>query len=240
MEPGNKENEPEMTSIDRTATVAQIVTEHAITARVFQRHGIDFCCRGGVTVEEACRDRAIEPGAVWAELEAAIPGDRASAEDPRRLSTPELIELIVDRHHGYLRRALPFVVPLAVKVAEVHGEKNGQLAELRLVVAEIADALDPHLDQEEQVLFPALVAPEPDAALIRSELASMHDDHLAVGTLLARMRELSGGFTVPEWGCRSYRVLMAELEALEGDVLRHVHLENHVLMPRFVRVPEPA
>ena len=38
----------------------------------------------------------------------------------------------------------------------------------------------------------------------------------------------------PEWGCSSYRVLMSELEALEGDVLRHVHLENHVLMPRFV------
>jgi iron-sulfur cluster repair protein YtfE (RIC family) len=26
---------------------------------------------------------------------------------------------------------------------------------------------------------------------------------------------------------------MAELDALEADVLRHVHLENHVLAPRF-------
>lgn len=229
-----------MTSIDRAATVAQIVTEHAITARVFQKHGIDFCCRGGVTVEEACRDRSIEPAAVWADLEAVLPTERSSAEDPRRLATADLIALIVDRHHGYLRRALPFVVPLAVKVADVHGEKNGKLAELRLVVTEIADALDPHLDQEEQVLFPALIAAQPDAALIQRELASMHADHLAVGTLLARMRELSDAFTTPEWGCRSYRILMAELEALEGDVLRHVHMENHVLMPRFAQVAEPA
>jgi regulator of cell morphogenesis and NO signaling len=51
--------------------------------------------------------------------------------------------------------------------------------------------------------------------------------------MLARMRELADGFRTPEWGCNSYRVLMAELEALEGDILRHVHLENHVLMPRF-------
>jgi regulator of cell morphogenesis and NO signaling len=26
---------------------------------------------------------------------------------------------------------------------------------------------------------------------------------------------------------------MAELDALEADLLRHVHLENHVLTPRF-------
>ena len=33
---------------------------------------------------------------------------------------------------------------------------------------------------------------------------------------------------------KGYRyTLFAELEVLEGDVLTHVHLENHVLMPRF-------
>ncbi len=230
-----------MLSIDRNATVAQIVTEHAVAARVFQRHGIDFCCRGGVTVPEACRDRAIEPDALFAELEASLPADGgASSHDPRKLSTSELLDLIVERHHGYLRRALPFVVPLAAKVAEVHGEKNGHLAALRDVVIEIAEALDPHLDQEERVLFPALRSPRPDPALIRRELSSMHEDHLAVGTLLGRMRELSDGFTTPEWGCRSYRVLMSELETLEGDVLRHVHLENHVVMPRFAGAAEAS
>ncbi len=222
-----------MPSIDRNATVAQIVTEHAVAARVSQKHGIDFCCRGGVTVAEACRDRAIEPATVWADLEALPAGGAAASEDPRRLSTADLVELIVERHHGHLRRALPFVVPLAIKVADVHGDRNGKLAELRDVVAEIADALDPHLDQEERVLFPALLARRPDAGVIGRELASMHADHLEVGALLARMRELSDGFTTPGWGCRSYRILMTELETLEGDVLRHVHLENHVLMPRF-------
>jgi regulator of cell morphogenesis and NO signaling len=61
----------------------------------------------------------------------------------------------------------------------------------------------------------------------------MHEEHLQVGDMLARIRELTDEFTTPEWGCNTYRVLMAELEAIERDVLQHVHGENHILAPRF-------
>lgn len=47
------------------------------------------------------------------------------------------------------------------------------------------------------------------------------------------MRDAAEDYLIPDWACTSYRTLFAELERLEGDVLRHVHLENHVLMPRF-------
>lgn len=228
-----------MSLLDRNATVAQIVLEHAVAARVFQKHRIDFCCRGNVSVPEACEARQLDPEAVYAELEAAIPGGEARGEDPRTLSTVALVARIVDRHHAYLRGALPYVGPLAAKVAGVHGEHNPKLAELRDTFDELAEALLPHLEQEERVLFPALMARAPDMTIVRRELAAMHEDHLAVGTLLFRIRELSDGFTTPEWGCNSYRVYMAELAALEEDVLRHVHLENHVLMPRFVAAEPP-
>lgn len=37
----------------------------------------------------------------------------------------------------------------------------------------------------------------------------------------------------PGWACGSYRALMNELRAIELDTMDHVHVENHVLMPRF-------
>jgi regulator of cell morphogenesis and NO signaling len=223
-----------MHPLDRSATVAQIVTEHAAAARVFQRHGIDYCCRGNVTVPVACRERGLDAEAVFAELGAAGLGEGGEpADDPRALSTPALVARIVDRHHGYLRRALPYVGPIAAKVAAVHGSRDPRLVELDAAFRALAASLEPHLDEEEAVLFPALVARAPDAEVVRREVARMHEDHLEVGALLARMRALSDGFTAPAWGCTTYRVLMTELEALEGDVLRHVHLENHVLVPRF-------
>jgi regulator of cell morphogenesis and NO signaling len=223
-----------MHHLDRSATVAQIVTEHAIAARVFQKHGIDYCCRGNVTVPAACVERQLDPEALFAELYAAIPADGTNPEqDPRALSTAALIARVVDRHHGYLRRALPYIEPIAAKVASVHGGHDPRLQQIAAVFGQLKAALEPHLDEEETVLFPALMVPRPDESVIRREVERMHEDHLAVGDMLARLRALSDGYTTPEWGCNTYRVLMAELEALEADTLRHVHLENHVLVPRF-------
>ncbi len=222
-----------MPHLDRDALVAHVVTEHPAAARVFQKHGIDYCCHGEVSLAEACRVAGLDLDALVQELRAAIPANEVAAEDPRALTTLALVARIVDRHHGYLRRALPAIAPVAAKVARVHGAHDPRLVELEAVFRELAGSLAPHLDDEEAVLFPALLAPAPGGADVARELARMRDEHLAVGDLLARMRRLTDGYATPAWGCNTYRVLMGELEALEGDVLRHVHLENHVLAPRF-------
>ena len=60
-------------------------------------------------------------------------------------------------------------------------------------------------------------------------------DHDAVGEGLKRVREAARDFAVPDWACASYTTLMRELEALETGLFEHVHLENHVLLPRFTR-----
>ena len=223
-----------MPSLDRSATVARIVVEHTAAARVFQRYGIDYCCHGNVTVPQACRDGHLDPDVVFAQLEAAVAaGEHRPEDDPRALSTAALIARIVDRHHGYLRQALPYIEPIMAKVAKVHGPRDTSLHQLHDAFRELAASLGPHLDEEEEVLFPALMARAPDAPVVKRELEQMHEDHLAVGDLLARIRALTSGFQTPEWGCNTYRVLMSELDALEADILRHVHLENHVLAPRF-------
>jgi regulator of cell morphogenesis and NO signaling len=227
-------------TIDPNATLAQIVLAHSATARVFQQYGLDFCCRGDVQLSAACAAKGIEAQKLVAELEAAAGARAAPERDPRELSTPALLAFIVDRHHGYLREVLPSLRPLADKVAKVHGEHNPKLIPFARTFHAVADALEPHLDQEEQVLFPALMSRTPDSAVVAHELAAMHQDHLAVGTMLGELRELSDGYITPEWGCTSYRTLLAEVEALEMDVLRHVHLENHVLMPRFAAKPVAA
>jgi regulator of cell morphogenesis and NO signaling len=222
-----------LAAIDPETTVAQIVTDFPAAARVFQKHRIDFCCHGNVPLPQACAGRGLDAGAIADELSHAVAEDDGRLpEDVAGLATPELLAYIVRRHHAYLREALPYVLPLAAKVARVHGERNPALEPLHQTMQALERALLPHLEQEETELFPGL-ASGTEPAWARRQLASMFEEHVAVGLLLGTARDLSGGFSTPEWGCKTYRVLMHELEALEADVLRHVHLENHVLAPRF-------
>lgn len=229
-------------AIDRSATVARIVLDHPETAAVFQSNRIDFCCRGNVSVHEACKGIGKEPEALFAELETAV-GARTGApveEDLRTFSTPALLARIVDRHHGYLRSAVPRIEPLLAKVATVHGELNPKLAGVRSGFGDLVAMLGPHLDFEEEVLFPELARPAGPLDGALAHLDAMNAEHLAVGTKLAEIRAFADDFTTPGWGCNSYRALMAELQNLEADILRHVHLENHVLMPRFTGTAAPA
>lgn len=221
--------------LDRSQSVANTVLDHSECAAVFQQHRIDFCCGGQQSIEAAAKAKGVDVEALVADLDRAIAerkGERAG--DPREQPTPQLVAHIIAKHHAYLRNAMPFVKTLAAKVGRVHGDHNPKLRELDAAVSELIAALEPHLDEEEQQLFPLLMSGARDAEKASKLLADMHQEHLAVAKLLERIRAASEDFTLPEWACNSYRTLFAELKNLEGDVFAHVHLENNVLKPRFV------
>src|SRR5690606_23258251 len=60
-------------------------------------------------------------------------------------------------------------------------------------------------------------------------------EHTEIAARLSRVREHCGDFALPEWARGSYKTLISELEHPESDVFAHAHLENHVLLPRFLR-----
>jgi regulator of cell morphogenesis and NO signaling len=221
--------------LDRSQPVAQIVLDHSECAAVFQRHRIDFCCRGDMSVASAAQERGVDVDKLVDELGRAIAERSGVAQgDPRELSTPRLVAHIVAKHHEYLRKTLPFVRQLAAKVAHVHGDHNPKLRDLDVAVAELSDTLVPHLDDEENVLFPTLTASEAEPAKAQKLLGEMAAEHLEVAKLLERIRAASEEFTLPDWACNSYRTLFSEMRQVESDIFTHVHIENHVLKPRFM------
>jgi regulator of cell morphogenesis and NO signaling len=219
--------------IDLRRTVADAVLDHSECASVFERHGIDFCCGGQRSIAQACLDAGVPSDVLEEELARAVLDRCEDADDVRKLTTQQLVGRIVDRHHAYLRKTLPFVCQLANKVARVHGERERQLVEIADTVRTLGDVLLPHLEQEERELFPRMLDVHPGTARLHREIAEMREEHELVGRMLDRLRRVSHDFTVPPWACNSYRTLFSELVALERDIHVHVHLENNVLAPRF-------
>ncbi len=143
------------------------------------------------------------------------------------LYTPTLIAALEARHDS-LRRALPPVIGLAVKVARVHGAHDPRLVTLRDEVDDLSATLTAHLDDEAKLLAAIRRGAAPE-----DRLTAARDDHEELESLLERIRASATGFAPPDWACTSYRALLRELESLEGAVLDALRLERDALVPRI-------
>jgi regulator of cell morphogenesis and NO signaling len=216
-------------NVTTESRVGEIAAHHPLATRVFARHGIDFCCGGGVPLAKACEKRGVAAERVVAEIDAVLSG--APSEGRRWLEAPllEVVAHIVDRYHVPLREELPRLEAMARKVAHVHAERDpeGRLPRLVATVVGLRGELEDHMAREEEVLFPAVIAGHSDAPF-----DVFVDEHEEAGRKLAFLRELTDQYVPPPDACNTWRALWAGLEALETTMHEHVHLENNVLFPR--------
>lgn len=217
-----------------SVTLVELVALRPDAAPVLDRLGLDYyCCHGRRTLAEACAEAGLDLAAVAAGL-AGLSAEAPPDGVPQ--SPADLAEWIVATHHRYLRAELPEVEQLAERVASVHGDRHPELAAVHRLVGELRRELEPHLDDEEQDLFPAVRALQQRrdggaARTVTDAISSLGADHARAGELLAGLRTTTGGYAAPADGCASYRSLYDRLERLELDTHRHVHRENYVLFP---------
>jgi len=75
---------------------------------------------------------------------------------------------------------------------------------------------------------------------VRNPIHMMEMEHDAAGGITGQIREISGGYAVPEDGCVSYQALYHGLREFEQDLHQHIHLENNILFPRAIALEEAA
>lgn len=215
--------------ITAESRVGEIAAHHPLATRVFARHGIDFCCGGGVPLRQACDRRNLSPDRLIGEMREEIAGTAPEGEDWLQAPLPGLVDHIVTTYHGSLREELPRLEAMARKVARVHEDRDPErrLPAILATLLALKGELEDHMEREEQVLFPLLLQGGGEAPV-----EPFVDDHTAAGESLARLRELTDEYRPPADACNTWRALWAGLEALERATHQHIHLENNVLFPR--------
>lgn len=226
-----------MSPLDPRTRVADIATTRPRSIPLFHRLGIDFCCGGQASIEDACRLAGLTVPRFQQELEGAEAAVIEQAPRWDQASLDALVTHILERYHRPLDEALPRLATWSEAVQSAHGHRApGRFERLHALVQALGDELVAHVEKEEQIVFPWLLrgtgatAGEPLGILVR--------EHETLGAMLAEVRELTDGFQTPDDACATWRALWEGLRTLERDCHEHIHLENNVLFPRALAAHE--
>lgn len=228
--------------------VGELVAKDYRKATVFKKYGIDFCCGGGRTVEEACAKKGIDSNKLLQEL---IDVEKAEekAENFDEWTLSALIDYIVRKHHKYIEENIGPVMEFAGKVAKVHGNANPEVVEINELFKKMAEELVVHMRKEELMLFPyiknlekavveGLEKPVAIFGTVRNPIEVMIKDHDDSGEIMEKINRLSNGYQPPAHACNTYRVLYAKLNEFENKLHEHVHLENNILFPKAIKLEQ--
>jgi len=235
----------------KAQTVREIALEQPSSIRVFEHYGIDYCCGGRKPLAEACAAGKLEVDTVIAALEAAAKTAAPIVQDWTEASLEKLSGHIVATHHAYVKRELPRLAELALKVVARHGVTKAELPVIQANLARLDEELTQHLAKEEAILFPYIVTLERAIAdgsakphgcfgTVANPIAMMTQEHDAAGVVLAEIRRLSHNFVKPADACPTYHAFYDGLQDFEQDLHQHIHLENNILFPRAIDLEASA
>lgn len=239
-----------MTEIDTNETVGKLAIENPAATRVFENLGIDYCCGGHISLNEACQTAGIETERVLkmlAETQNDNTETNIAGKDFQAMSLAALADYIVRKHHVFTREEGIRITALLEKVCMVHGGNHAELFDIQKVFGALRLELENHLLKEEKTLFPYIslmessinfgqpIPPAPFGST-SNPVAVMVKEHDAAGEHLREIRALSQHFAVPADACVTYQTLYQALEDYEKDLHRHIHLENNLLFPRAIEM----
>lgn len=234
-------------SLTAEKTVRELALENPAATRVFEKLGIDYCCGGNQSLEQACRAANLPIDQVRDSLEMAEQAARPTQEahDWQIEPLTDLIAHINSTHHKYTREEIARLGPLFVKVCSVHGQNHPELVKMRTAFTGLAQELTTHMMKEEMVLFPYITRMEeaviqrepvlpPPFGSVQNPVSMMEHEHESAGAALRAMRAASSGYVAPPDACVSYQTLYKALAEFEADLHQHIHLENNILFPRAI------
>jgi regulator of cell morphogenesis and NO signaling len=167
---------------------------------------------------------------------------------PRGGGLTELVQYILDRHHGFLKSELPRLDLLLMKTAAVPCERDGcVLNGLRRSFTNFKAHIELHLHKEDTVLFPAAIRMAgagfpPDAqapgpfGTFSNIIRSIRGEHDEIIAALEEIRKITGGYDIPEGAGEVFRLLMERFSALDADLRLHLELEDNLLFPAIEKL----
>jgi len=228
--------------------ITEIVAEDYRASYVFQKHNIDYCCGGKLPLHVACELRGLDTDSIKRELQESMRVIQLSSSiNFLNWNIDFLIDYIINVHHTYLAVNFPEICETMQRFTNGHVSKYPHLAELLTTVYALRDELLPHIEEENQIIFPyikqivhAYESREPYASLLvktlRKPLYQLSQQEQELKASLMQIRAITENYMPPANACLTHRVSFARLKELDNDLAQHLYLENDILFPKAIQI----
>lgn len=224
-------------------TIGEWVAEDYRTASVFSKYGIDFCCKGNITLEEVCDEKGIDSIEVQHEIDIILNTKTTHDIDFKSWPIDLLIDYIEKVHHRYVEEKSAVLLLYLDKLCKVHGKNHSELFEITEHFKTSTGELAQHMKKEELVLFPFIkklfnalrtntAIEHPHFGTVNNPIAMMMNEHDAEGERFREIAKLTNNYNPPTDACETYKVTFAMLKEFEQDLHKHIHLENNIVFPK--------
>lgn len=230
----------------QTDFIGDIVAADFRTAAIFKKYGIDFCCKGGRTIEEACSPKSLDKDQIYSDIE-NLPKTDGNSIDFNSWPLDLLADYVEKKHHRYVEEKTPVLQQFLDKLCKVHGGAHPELFEIRDLFFASAQDLAAHMKKEELILFPFVknmvkekisneAIQQPHFGTVENPVNMMKHEHTVEGERLRKIADLTNEYTPPADACNTYKVTFAMLQDFENDLHKHIHLENNILFPKAIQL----
>lgn len=135
-----KVNKGGVLMITNESIVAEIVTDIPLSADIFRKYGIDFCCGGNISINEAVKNKKVDAETLIDEIN-ELPNHDQGNINVKYLDAPSLIQYIQSRYHETMREEFKNLSPYVTKVAKVHGPNHPFLIQLQDLYRQYRDGM---------------------------------------------------------------------------------------------------
>lgn len=222
-------------------SLAEIVTAQPMAAQVLEDFNLDYCCGGKRKLSESLNDDA-KLKEVTASLE-KIFATNIKEIDFNKLPLTQLVDYIIEKHHGYVKKNLPVIQRHIEKVVTKHGKIYPEMKKVKTYFNEITRDFEQHMFKEETILFPRIKKTEeafntgnPAIENIQAPIQVMEHEHDVAHMLMEEIKNVTNNYSSPLNTCTTFRVCLEELKIFEKDLHQHVHLENNILFPKALEL----
>ena len=234
-------------NIQENNIIGELVAQDYRSASVFKKYGIDFCCQGNRTIQDACEAIEIDVSSVVTDLNEVSKATPENSIDYQSWPIDLMADYIEKKHHRYVEDKTQEILPYLDKVYRVHGDNHPELLEIKQLFNETAEELAAHMKKEELILFPfirkmAKAKVEntqlvmPPFGTVENPIQMMTQEHIDEGERFRKIEELSNNYTPPVDACNTYKVTFALLKEFQADLHLHIHLENNILFHKAIEL----